>query len=153
MPSHQVLPGSDNGLWCRANIHMLIVYQHCVDKCFALQICNYVCNLCSFRHVCNSNKKMQSLKSVEFTLCDIHGCVRELGNHFCNSQVCVLRITKPLQYIVNYPPPSYCQHDWFHLFIRSSLTKYIVKDTLIRKNTTVHDHKIFLIKIQTPLVI
>ena len=37
--------------------------------------------------------------------------------------------------------------NWFHLFIRSSLTKYIVKDALIRKNTTVHDHKIFLIKI------
>ena len=43
-------------------------------------------------------------------------------------------------------PPCY-QINWFHLFIRSSLTKYIVKDTLIRKNTTVHDHNIVLIKI------
>ena len=57
---NEVLPGSDNSLSSRSHIRILIVYQRCVDKCFTLQKCNYVSNLCSFRHVCNSNKSKVS---------------------------------------------------------------------------------------------
>ena len=72
---NEVLSGSDNGLSSRSNIPMLIVYQPCVDKCFTLQICNYVSKLCSFRHVWNSSKKCKvsnpSWKSRFLTYMDV----------------------------------------------------------------------------------
>ena len=90
------------------------------------KICNYVSNLCSFRHVFKSNKKTQSLKfSMEVTFCDIHGCVPELGNHFCHSKGCILFITKLLRYIVNHQPLSYYQLGWHSPIYRICTHTYV----------------------------
>ena len=84
---------------------MLIVYQRCVDKCFTLQIYSYVSKLCSFRHVCKSNKKMQSLNtSVEVTL-----FVKQT-TFSSNSTCCVISTQKSAMHVVVYADRLTTQH-------------------------------------------
>ena len=112
------------------------------NNCFPLIVIVCILATCGANTLCGNTCTGKDIVSYNDVFRRLMG-----NNTFCSASKCALKT--PLLIVPWIAQPACHQicleigisvFIWFHFFIRSSLTKYIIKDTTImRKNTFVHE--------------